>query len=144
LLNCCLFLEYFLKIPCALSSSSSPPLPPSHSVPRHVPVLASTLMGLLTGMLYIYLNYLLINEEVDLLLLSLFNRAEAFCHCPWSILSLGPQGTESLDSSSSSRSTHHLLSPSRSSPGSLAEAEAGRGGGPSRVEAQSWVELSRA
>jgi hypothetical protein len=124
------------------SRSRTPsPLPlcsPYHSLlplpHRHVPVLASTLLGLLTAMLYIFLNYLLIHEEVDLLLLWLFKRAEAFCLCPWTILQLGAEGPESLLDSSASRSSHNLLSSPPNSPGGES-VEKGE---------HSWVELSRA
>jgi hypothetical protein len=72
-------------------------------------VLVSTLLGLLTAIGYAYLNYLMINEEVDQLLFSLFKRVERFCGCPWSFL-MGAD-YDSLDSTTStSRSTHDLLS----------------------------------
>jgi hypothetical protein len=77
---------------------------------RHLPVLVSTLLALLTAIAYVYLNYLMINEEVDLLLFSLFKRVEAFCGCPWSLL-VSSDHFDSLDSSFSTvRSTHDLLS----------------------------------
>ncbi len=70
---------------------------------------ASTLLGIFVSLGYIYLNYLMVNDEVDILLRKALVAIESWC-------GIGDQRTEGIDLSGS-RSHHDLLgasNPSRS------------------------------